>query len=304
MKHKSIIIAVLLVFVLTFGMMIMTACNEKSDSDKDDYSIEDDENVLFYDDFNSLNLDVWNVYTAKTETDEGWGPESGVRRGAYWDKDQVFTENGNLIIRTEFKDGVCYTGAIDSDNKLEMHYGYYEARCKVPLAHGMWSAFWIFCDEMGAPSKDPDVCGCEIDIFESPYYGYVVNGNTMFQSALHMGDYDKNYTKKEKYISSAVSANIYNGEFHVFALDWQENYYRFYVDGILTVEYTPEKDGFKISQKDSFLFLSCEVGGENGVIGDSPFVFAALSGSRQLSESEAPVDFVVDYVKVCKTMPN
>ncbi len=291
MKRKSIVIAVLLVFVLTFGMMILTACNKPD---------EKDDNLIFFDDFNTLDTSVWNVYTAKTDTDEGWGPESGVRRGAYWDKDQVFTENGNLVIRTEFKDGTCYTGAIDSDNKLEMHYGYYEARCKVPLAHGMWSAFWIFCDEMGASSSDPDVCGCEIDIFESPYYGVDLEGETMFQSALHMGDYGDNYEKREEFLKTV---DIYDGEFHVFGLDWQENYYRFYVDGIMTVEFTPEKDGFKISQKDSFLFLSCEVGGSNGVVGNSSFVLAALSGSLKLTESEAPVDFLVDYVKIYKTKP-
>ncbi len=293
MKRKSIILAVLLVFTLSLGALFMTACNDNGNNDKVD------ENLIFFDDFDSLNTSVWNVYTKKTDTDEGWGPESGVRRGAYWDKNQVFTSDGNLIIRTEIKDGVCYTGAIDSNNKFETHYGYYEARCKVPLAHGMWSAFWIFCDEMGAPSSDPDVCGCEIDIFESPYYGVDYYGSTIYQSALHMGDYDINYQKEERILNDV---DIYDGEFHVFALDWQENYYRFYVDGIMTLEFTPE-DGFKMSEKDSFLFLSCEVGGNDGIVGSTPFFFAALSGKALFSTEESPVDFVVDYVKVYKTKP-
>ncbi len=294
MKRKPIILVVLMIFVLTIGAAVLTACN---DNDKP----KTDDNLIFCDDFNALDTSIWNVYTKKTDTDPGWGPESGVRRGAYWDKDQVFTENGNLIIRTEFKDGVCYTGAIDSDNKLEMHYGYYEARCKVPLAYGMWSAFWIFCDEMGAANPDPDVCGCEIDIFESPYYGVKVNGKRVFQSALHMGDYGSNYNKVEKLVNAV---NIYDGEFHTFGLDWQEGYYRFYVDGIMTIEITPEKDDIKISQKDSFLFLSCEVGGSNGVVGETPFAFARLlADESMLSEESTPVDFVVDYVKIYKTMP-
>lgn len=296
MKRKSIVIAVLLVFVLTFGAMTMTACNQPD---------EKDDNLIFFDDFNSLDSNVWNVYTAKTDTDEGWGPESGVRRGAYWDKDQVFTENGNLVIRTEFKDGTCYTGAIDSNNKLEMHYGYYEARCKVPLAHGMWSAFWIFCDEMsGATTSDPDVCGCEIDIFESPYYEVVSPFTNSFQSAIHMGDYGDNYKHCEimHFDSPNVETfiDIYDGEFHVFGLDWQENYYRFYVDGIMTGEFTPEKNEIKISEKDSFLFLSCEVGGSDGVVGEPQFF---LSRNQRFTESDAPADFLVDYVKIYKTKP-
>lgn len=148
MKRKSLALFILAVFIVTTSIFVFSACGGEA---KEGNGAK----LLFFDDFDSFNTEVWNVYTAKTEIDEGWGPEDGIRRGGYWDKGQVFTENGNLVIRTEIRDGVAYTGAIDSDNKLEMHYGYYETRCKVPQAPGIWSAFWIFCDEMGGSFKRP-----------------------------------------------------------------------------------------------------------------------------------------------------
>lgn len=301
MKRKSVALFTLIAFVVTMSILVFSACDGATKEEKG-------AKLLFFDDFDTLNTEVWNVYTAKTETDEGWGPEDGIRRGGFWDKKQVFTEDGNLVIRTEIRDGVAYTGAIDSDNKLEMHYGYYEVRCKVPQAPGIWSAFWIFCDEMGAHSKDPDISGTEIDIFESPFYGAK---EPAFQSAIHIGDYvtsnalamgGPNYLKKEN-ISSGAS-DIYDGEYHLFGLDWQESYYRFYVDGILHYEITTAD--VKISNKDSFLFLSCEIGGSDGKIGETPWAVsvALLGGSEyRFAEKYSPVDFLVDYVKVYDVMP-
>ena len=112
------------------GLLIsfFTACDDEEvqaraiDLDSAQYRI-------FFDDFDGeLDTTVWNTLHER-------------RKGGYWDKDQVLTENGNLVIRTVEKDGTFYTGAVDSMNKKELLFGYFEARCYLPKASGIWSAF-------------------------------------------------------------------------------------------------------------------------------------------------------------------
>lgn len=84
-----------------------------------------------------LDPAIWNTTPATPE-----------RRGGYWDPAQCFTQDGNLIIRTEYKeDGAYgpgwYTGTCSSRGLREFTYGYFEVRCKAPAAEGLWSAFWM-----------------------------------------------------------------------------------------------------------------------------------------------------------------
>lgn len=109
----------------------------------------------FIDEFDAdhVDTDVWNVYDADPTNPDH---PDGMRRGGYWLADQVFTQNGTLVIRTEERDGKFYTGAIDSSGKLEKKYGYFETRCKLPKGLGIWSAFWLLCKEFDqVPLDDP-----------------------------------------------------------------------------------------------------------------------------------------------------
>ncbi|MGN1042827.1 MAG: family 16 glycosylhydrolase [Christensenellales bacterium] len=268
-----------------------------------------DDGVIFYDDFDSLDLSVWNVYSKKTETD-GWGAEDGIRRGGYWDKSQAFVRDGNLVIRTSLLNGRFFTGAIDTNGKFANSYGYYEAKVFLPRASGLWSAFWIMCNKMGAPSTDAKISGTELDIFESPYYNKY-DGSGFFQSAIHIGDYGEHYFT-DSFISAfskdtaITSINPYDG-WHVFSLDWRETGYRFFCDGILTWQ-TDCNDN--VSDADSYLFLSVEIPGENGVPGKSPFFLGGAMSDNDASIFASPSyegycesDFLVDYVKVLKKCP-
>lgn len=300
---KHLFLVAILILSLAVSTFAFSACN------KDD---KKDDNLIFFDDFNILDTSIWNVYTKNIVEDgniveNGFGYEQilldGMRKGGYWDKDQVFIENGNLIIRTTEKDGKFYTGAIDTDNKFETHFGYYETRVKLPKASGLWAAFWLMCDAMGVSSTDPNVCGAEIDIFESPYYNKDSGEEGFYQSAVHMGDYGSTYKHYERisaFSETAEIEKIYDG-WHTFALDWQEDYYRFYFDDILMGEMTPETIPEGISQKDDFLFLSVEIDGANGSAYKS--IFPLSTSITQNEEGTFPVDFIVDYVKVYKTKP-
>ncbi len=165
------------------------------------------------------------------------------------------------------------------------------------------------CNKIGTPSTDAKVAGAEIDIFESPYYDINTSPNPdktdNYQCAIHVGDYGSesasytndtwmSFLRKDK----SKDIKIY-GDWHVFALDWQEDYYRFYYDGTLLWD-TDFKNN--VSNQDSFLFLSVEIGGSNGIAGETPFL---LGGDAITTNEEGvlPQDFKIDYVRVYDVKP-
>lgn len=278
--------------------MCFVACGDQDNSTMADLGFTDTKNeyLVFYDDFDAttLNSEVWNVYGSNGEH---------MRRGGYWDANQVILEDNQLIIRTIQKDGKYYTGAIDTKDKFERGYGYYEARCKLPKATGLWSAFWLMSVEMedgNNQSSDVTKVGAEIDIMESPYYKSILDDN-MYQCAVHIGDYDQNYIKREEFIFTTTkdsTATIYDDEWHTFAVDWSEDGYHFYRDRQLVFEITDSK---YISPLKDFLFLSVEIGGSNGVADSMPFIFGQSINNNE--DGTFPVDFSVDWVAVYSQKP-
>ncbi|WP_324753948.1 glycoside hydrolase family 16 protein [Roseovarius sp. Pro17] len=65
-----------------------------------------------------------------------------------------------------YLDGFEYTsGLISSQNTFEQTYGYFEARMKVPIGQGLWSAFWLKTHHAHTPKGLP-AWPPEIDIME------------------------------------------------------------------------------------------------------------------------------------------
>lgn len=263
--------------------LVSTGCN-RDDGDK--------AKLIFADEFDAeLDTDVWTVH------DE-------LRKGGYWDDEAVFTKDGNLVIRTSYDEerNTFLTGAVTTEKSFLHHYGYYEARVKAPEAAGIWSAFWIMCDKMNEENPDASVGGAEIDIYESAYF--MSPGFLDFQSAVHIGGYGENWIRNEypfRAPSREGREHPYE-DWYVFALDWQPDGYKFYMNGNLIWE--TDCDG-NVSSVDSYLFLSVEVNGQNGVPdGNSQFFLAgnALTNNGDLNET-FPADFLVDYVRVWETNP-
>ncbi len=303
MMKKNVTTAVLLIVALVLVCSFFTACDDNDiamravDADNTEYRI-------FFDDFDGeLDQTVWNVHHE-------------LRRGGYWDKEQAFTENGNLVLRTVQKDdGKYYMGAIDTMNKFETHFGYFEARCYLPKASGIWSAFWLMAQSMGAHTNDVDVAGAEIDIMESPYYNPLTSKLTekimpsdkdTYQCAVHIGDYDtggdNTYIKQEQFINSnmvkGVDVAIYD-DWHTFGLDWTQDHYRFYLDRQLVFEITDKK--YISTIHDDYLFLSIEIGGSDGEAAKPDFFFA--NSVSENPDGTFPIDFLVDYVAVYSKCP-
>ena len=234
---------------------------------------------VFSDEFDgdALNLDVWTHY------------RQGVRKGGYWDKDQAFLRDGCLVIRSEYKsDGRFgagfYTDRIDTRRKYEQTYGYFECRCILPAAEGLWSAFWLSSENIkdGTPGKE----GTEIDVFESPLYyrGRLGLENNLITSNLHYGGYELGHRYKN--VAIAKINNPYS-EFNTYGVEWNEDGYIFYVNG----QQTGRSNFGGVSEVPEYMLLSTEFDGVDGV------PFHGWSGIAKADADDLPAEFIVDYVR-------
>ncbi len=207
-----------------------------------------------------------------------------VRRGGYWNNDLAYTENGNLIIKLKYlEEGLDGGGAgwysagidtsTDNTNGFEQKYGYFECRCILPKCEKSWAAFWLMnyetfnCDGSGED-------GTEIDVFESFYYGDFINNKV--SSNLYYDGYGEGKQSKGS-VKNLVRGNPYE-EFNTYGLEWNENEYIFYINGVET--YRTNFGG--VSKNPEFMLLSVEfeMGNEN----------------RKISK-DLEAEFIVDYVR-------
>lgn len=198
----------LIYIICFFQLFIFTECS-KSDPENAEAQL------LFEDNFAGYAIDG-----TKWEKCPEWE-----RQGAsQWEDDNSYVEDGNLVLKISphtNKEKYVYTGAIRSKGVFERTYGYFEARIKFPVCTGTWGAFWL----MYGPGSIVDGSGrdgTEIDIIES-----IFNEQAKANSALHWDGYAEGHKSESK---SYAGTNIYDGNFHTFALEWKEDEYIFYID--------------------------------------------------------------------------
>ena len=217
-----------------------------------------------------------------------YGNTTVSRKGSYWNQYLATTKDGNLVIPVVYlEDGMggegagWYSAGIDTDNDAEngfsQKFGYFECRCILPKGKDIWSAFWLMnsgvFDEDGS-GRD----GTEIDIFESDCYG------DMFENAitsnLHFDGYNEAHQKlgAKQFL---LKNNPYE-EFNTYGLEWNENEYIFYINGVETFR----TDFGGVSQNEEYLILSVEMKGEDGT-----------PSERENVPAES-AEFIVDYVRV------
>ncbi len=247
---------------------------EKLDMDKFEITFEEEFE-------GELDRSVWSGHYQYGDTTEA-------RKGSYWNQYLAQTKDGNLVIPVKYlEDGMggkgagWYTAGIDTDedspNGFSQKYGYFECRCILPKGADIWSAFWLMnsgvFDENG-DGRD----GTEIDIFESDCYGdFLENAVT---SNLHFDGYGDAH-QKHGATKFLLKNNPYE-EFNTYGLEWNENEYIFYINGVETFR----TDFGGVSQNEEYLILSVEMKGENGI-----------PNQRENTPGEES-EFIVDYVKV------
>ena len=139
----------------------------------------------------------------------------------YYQAANATIENGNLVItaKKEAVSGQPYTSArLNTQNKFSQTYGRIEARLKAPMGQGMWPAFWMLGNNITTVSWPQ--CG-ELDIME-----HINDTNTIY------GTMHWNSNGHASYGSTTQSTP---GDYHVYAIEWDKNEIRWYVDNTLYV---------------------------------------------------------------------
>ena len=231
-----------------------------------------------------------------------------VRKGGYWHEDMVSVEDGDLVIRAEYLDEPLenyyyekwhdkinfdpykpgyYTGEIDTRGKFEQCYGYFECRCILPAATGLWSAFWMMNEgvyQIDGFGND----GTEVDVFESMYYKDHWRGVDAVIGGIHYDNYGAD--SKGDSIGKFFLKNDPYTEYNTYGLEWNPDEYIFYINGV-------ECDRIStggVSDNPEHLILSVEIAGKNGV------AYADRHGVDKITKTPAenwPAEFRVDYVR-------
>ncbi len=217
-----------------------------------------------------------------------------MRKGGYWNKNMVSVHDGSLDITTKYlADGIdgnpagYYTGVVETRNKFEQCYGYYEVSCILPPSTGMWSAFWMMNEGVYNVDGYGDD-GTEVDIFESMRYKdhwWKVGDSVV--SGIHYDGYGDGH--KSDSIGYFYANNPYE-EYNTYGLEWNKDEYIFYINGVETGRLSTGG----VSDNPEYLILSCEVAGENGIADADRHG----TGKISLPTDGTEVHFLVDYVRV------
>lgn len=250
---------------------------------------------------------VWEDNFDGTQLDTSkWGYTwwETMRKGGYWHQDMVSVKDGNLIIRAEYLEEPLenyytadfemdeykpgwYTGEITTRGKYEQCYGYFEIRCILPAATGMWSAFWMMNEgvfQVDGSGKD----GTEVDVFESFYYKDFWWGNDGISTGIHYDGYGPD-SKGDSLGKIFVDGNPYE-EYNTYGVEWSPTEYIFYINGCETGRITTGG----VSQNPQYLLVSCEFAGENGVQSSDRHGTGEI---EKTPKENWPAEFIVDYVK-------
>ena len=259
-------------------------------------NVEDDFVLVWSDEFNGTELDrsKWGYSWWITE-----------RKGGYWHEDMVSVKDGNLVIRAEYLEeplpnyyensGVdmpeykpgWYTGKVTTRDKYEQTYGYFEVRCILPAATGMWSAFWMMNEGVYNVNNSGED-GTEVDVFESFYYKDNWWGNDAISTGIHYDGYGEGHHGEA--VGKMFVANNPYEEYNTYGVEWNENEYIFYINGVETGRTSTGG----VSKNPEYLLLSCEFAGENGVQHSDRHGTGKID---KTPEENWPAEFKVDYVR-------
>lgn len=210
--------------------------------------------------------------------DNGWG-NSELQYYTNRPSNIQLDGKGNLVItaRSESFAGSGFTSArIKTKDLFAQKYGRFEARIKTPTGPGMWPAFWM----LGAniDTKPWPQCG-EIDIMEQRGQQPSVT-----HGSVHGPGYSGANAVTKPY---GLTTGRFDTDYHVYAVEWGEDYIDYFVDNFLYQRITPEKvTGEWVYNTPFYILLNVAVGGN--------FVGFPTTGTP------FPQSMYVDYVKVYK----
>ena len=221
-----------------------------------------------------------------------WTPELG---GDGWGNQQLeYNTNeltnaahdglGNLVLtaRREAYEGNSYTSArLSTAGNVETQGGRIEARIQLPVGAGIWPAFWMLGSSF--PATEWPACG-EIDIME-----YRGQEPAIVHGTVHGPGYSAGQGITGRI---AVAGGGLHRAFHVYAIEWNNDEIRWFVDDLhyhtVTRSDLPGAAPWVFDQP-FFLLLNIAVGG----------TFVGPVGP----ETTFPQTMVVDYVRIYQAEP-
>ena len=196
-------------------------------------------------------------------------------------KENAWVSDGVLRITAlkEPMEGRSYTSArLITKGKGDWLYGRFEIRAKLPTGRGTWPAIWMLPTdwEYGDWPKSG-----EIDIMEN-----VGNDPDTIVGSSHTEKY--NHAIGTQKNAKIACPDCYKA-FHVYALEWEEDEYRLYVDDQLYFTFKNEGTGYEVWPYDKrfHILLNLAIGGNWG-------------GQKGIDDSLFPHVFEIDYVRVYK----
>ena len=230
-----------------------------------------------------------------------WSHEQGFQRNQelqWYQAENAQIKNGRLIItgkrekvkNTKYKrnsadwrenrEYASYTASsIHTRDKVSFQYGWVDVRAKIDTARGMWPAIWTLGTSRSWPANG------EIDIME---YYLVAGVPTILANAAWAHQHLRAAWDEAKVPFSEFLEKDpdWPNKYHVWSMDWTEDYIKLYVDGELLNEVDLSKtinpDGFNPFHQPHYLLLNLAIGGNGG----------------DPSETVFPRTYEVDYVRI------
>ena len=182
-------------------------------------------NLVFYDEFDgaSLDLDAW-YYRG-----------SGADRGGYTAQSQVSLRDGTVVLTGEYlDDGEFGAGWYGGEIALNEWYknGYFEIRCICSEGDAFWSAFWLQAEHpYEAEYSKGGIGGAELDIFEC-------FDDDCITSTIHCAGVDGATEGYQSAILGDFKVDDPCEEYNTYGLEWTEDEYIFYINGVETTRST------------------------------------------------------------------
>ncbi|MFP4346192.1 MAG: family 16 glycosylhydrolase [Anaerolineales bacterium] len=208
----------------------------------------------------------------------GWG---NAELQYYTDRaENARVEEGHLVIEARREEervqGREYTSArLKTQDLHSWTYGRIEARIQIPYGQGIWPAFWMLGSDI--ESANWPRCG-EIDVMEN-----IGREPTLIHGTVHGPGYSGASGVGDAY--SLPGGEPFADDFHVYAVEWEPEEIRWYVDDEHFLTVTPEDvAGEWVFDHPFFLLLNVAVGGQWPGYPDET--------------TEFPQRMLVDYVRV------
>jgi beta-glucanase (GH16 family) len=244
----------LLCFFCSFLLFSTCLKSQESTSTKNGWKL------VWHDEFDGPRLDTakWNILIRENS-------KHGELQ--YYVPDEVYVENGLLRIRSrvrKFGSKEYTSGRLDTKGKYAPVYGRFEIRARLPEGKGLWPAHWLYPQyrdwRMEKLMEDAVAAGKESLIPEErPWYSeidimeFLGHETNILYGTLHYCSFDGTRRSSSGKWTGTVD---YTKDFHIYALEWEPDSIRWYIDGHLI-----HKTTSGIPHKPHYLILNTAIGG-------------------------------------------